>query len=142
MQKYRFVNFLIIPTGTWGMDFVSSSPFSLPPPTFSKFSYQSFLFQNFDFSSNHSIISISQFEFLSEKFFVCVNSYLPWNYFNVSIFRWSLCHFYEIIVYCYVFSAIYIFRQKIREQYSEHIWVFHCNYSIRKKTGLSFLHFV
>jgi hypothetical protein len=92
-------------------------------------------------SSNHSIISISQFEFFPEKFFVCVNSYLPWNYFNVSIFRWSLCHFYEIIVYCYVFSAIYFFRQKIREQYSEHIWVFHCRYSIRKKTGLSFLHF-
>jgi hypothetical protein len=40
-----------------------------------------FLFYwNFDFSSNHSIISISQFEFLPEKFFVCVNSYLPWNY--------------------------------------------------------------
>ena len=39
-------------TGAWGMDFVSSSPFSLlPPPPFSKFSYKSFLFQNFH---NHS----------------------------------------------------------------------------------------
>ena len=40
-------------TGAWGMDFVSSSPFSLlpPPPLFSKFSYKSFLFQNFH---NHS----------------------------------------------------------------------------------------
>ena len=68
-----------------------------------------FLFHwNFDFSSNHSIISISQFEFLSEKFFVCVNSYLPWNYFNVSIFRWSWCHFYEIIhlLLCF-FSGLY-----------------------------------
>ena len=59
-------------------------------------------------------ISISQFEFLSEKFCVCVNSYLPWNYFNVSIFR---------------YSAIYIFRPKIPER----IWVFHCRYSICKR---------
>jgi hypothetical protein len=43
-----------------------------------------------------------------EKFFVCVNSYLQWNYFNVSIFRWSLCHFYEIIclLLCF-FSDLY-----------------------------------
>jgi hypothetical protein len=32
-----------ISTGAWGMDFVSSSPL------FSKFSYKSFLFQNFRF---------------------------------------------------------------------------------------------
>ena len=39
-------------TGAWGMDFVSSSPlFSTTPPFFSKFSYKSFLFQNFH---NHS----------------------------------------------------------------------------------------
>ena len=37
---------VILFTGAWGMDFVSSSPFSLLPP-FSKFSYKSFLFQNF-----------------------------------------------------------------------------------------------
>jgi hypothetical protein len=35
-------------------------------------------------------------------------SYLPSNYFNVSIFRWSLCHFYEIIrlLLCF-FSGLY-----------------------------------
>ena len=40
-------------TGAWGMDFVSSSPLfsTTPPPLFSKFSYKSFLFQNFH---NHS----------------------------------------------------------------------------------------
>jgi hypothetical protein len=38
-------------TGAWGMDFVSSSPFSLLLPLFSKFSYKSFFFQNFH---NHS----------------------------------------------------------------------------------------
>jgi hypothetical protein len=36
-------------------------------------------------------------KFLPEKFFVRVNSYWPWNYFSVSIFRWSLCHFYEML---------------------------------------------
>ena len=41
----------IIVTGAWGMDFVSSSPFSLLLPLFLKFSYKSFLFQNFH---NHS----------------------------------------------------------------------------------------
>ena len=40
-------------TGTWGIDYVSSSPLfsTTPPPFFSKFSYKSFLFQNFH---NHS----------------------------------------------------------------------------------------
>jgi uncharacterized membrane protein len=42
----------VVATGAWGMDFVSSSPlFSTTPPLFSKFSYKSFLFQNFH---NHS----------------------------------------------------------------------------------------
>jgi hypothetical protein len=37
-----------------------------------------------------------------------LNSYLPSNYFNVSIFRWLLCHFYEIIclLLCF-FSDLY-----------------------------------
>jgi hypothetical protein len=37
-----------------------------------------------------------------------LNSYLPSNYFNVSIFRWSLCHLYEIIrlLLCF-FSGLY-----------------------------------
>jgi hypothetical protein len=34
-------------TGTWGMDFVSSSPLFSTIPPFFKFSYKSFLFQNF-----------------------------------------------------------------------------------------------
>ena len=34
-------------TGAWGMDFVSSSPLFSTTPLFSKFSYKSFLFQNF-----------------------------------------------------------------------------------------------
>ena len=38
-------------TGAWGMDFVSSSPLFSTTPFFSKFSYKSFLFQNFH---NHS----------------------------------------------------------------------------------------
>lgn len=38
-------------TGAWGMDFVSSSPLFSTTPLFSKFSYKSFLFQNFH---NHS----------------------------------------------------------------------------------------
>ena len=44
--------------------------------------------------------------FLSLNFFL--NSYLPSSYFNVSIFRWSLCHFYEIIrlLLCF-FSGLY-----------------------------------
>ena len=44
---------LKIATAAWGMDFVSSSPLfsTTPPPLFSKFSYKSFLFQNFH---NHS----------------------------------------------------------------------------------------
>jgi hypothetical protein len=41
------------------------------------------------------VLTIQSYLFLSLNFFL--NSYLPWNYFNVSIFRWSLCHFYEII---------------------------------------------
>jgi hypothetical protein len=41
-------------TGAWGMDFVSSSPFFSTTPPFSKFSYKSFLFQNFH---NHSFFS-------------------------------------------------------------------------------------
>ena len=87
-----------------------------------------FLFYwNFEFSSNHSIISISQFEFLPKKFFACVNSYLPWNYFNVSIFRWSL--FFQR----FLFSA-----KKFREKYSEHIIA---RIPFVKKPGLSFLHF-
>jgi hypothetical protein len=45
----------ILSTGAWGMDFVSSSPlFFTTPPFFSKFSYKSFLFQNFH---NHSFFS-------------------------------------------------------------------------------------
>ena len=43
--------FLLKITGAWGMDFVSSSPFFSTTPLFSKFSYKSFLFQNFH---NHS----------------------------------------------------------------------------------------
>jgi hypothetical protein len=50
------------PTGAWGMDFVSSSPFSLPPLFFSKFSYKSFLFQNFH---NHSFFFIWQYQLTS-----------------------------------------------------------------------------
>ena len=42
---------LVYITGTWGMDFVSSSPLFSTTPLFSKFSYKSFLFQNFH---NHS----------------------------------------------------------------------------------------
>ena len=130
-------------TGAWGMDFVSSSTlFSTIPPLFSKFSYKSFLFHwNFDFSSNHSIISIPQFEFLPEKFCVCVNSYLPWNYFNVSIFRWSLCHFYEIIRLLLFFQRFKFSAKKFRGKYSERIWVFHCRYSIRKKSRVIVLAF-
>ena len=45
------VTTLVLLTGAWGMDFASSSPFSLLPPLFSKCSYKSFLFQNFH---NHS----------------------------------------------------------------------------------------
>ena len=84
---------------------------------------------------HHSIISISQFEFLPEKLFVCVcvNSYLPWTYFSFSIFRWSLCHFYEII--CLLFNMFFQWfiscAKKFRDKYSERIWVFHCRYSIR-----------
>ena len=37
---------VVLTTGAWGMDLVSSSPlFSTTPPLFSKFSYKSFLFQ-------------------------------------------------------------------------------------------------
>ena len=42
-------------TGTWGMDFVSSSPLFSTIPPFFKFSYKSFLFQNFH---NHSFFDI------------------------------------------------------------------------------------
>jgi hypothetical protein len=52
--EFFFLRYYVQPcfTGAWGMDFVSSSPFSLLPPLlFSKFSYKSFLFQNFH---NHS----------------------------------------------------------------------------------------
>ena len=42
-----------------------------------------------------SVLTIQSYLFLSLNFFL--NSYLPSNYFNVSIFRWSMCHFYEII---------------------------------------------
>ena len=45
LRKVRFI------TDAWGMDFVSSSPLFSTTPLFSKFSYKSFLFQNFH---NHS----------------------------------------------------------------------------------------
>ena len=48
--KFSFI-FKIFFTGAWGMDFVSSSPLFSTTPLFSKFSYKSFLFQNFH---NHS----------------------------------------------------------------------------------------
>ena len=44
-----------VPTGAWGMDFVSSFPLFSTTPLFSKFSYKSFLFQNFH---NHSFFFI------------------------------------------------------------------------------------
>ena len=52
-ELYHVLLYLVyFATGAWGMDFVSSSPlFSTTPPFFSKFSYKSFLFQNFH---NHS----------------------------------------------------------------------------------------
>jgi hypothetical protein len=101
-----------------------------------------FLFHwNFDFSSNHSIISIPQFEFLPEKFFVCVNSYLPWNYFNVSIFRWSLCHFYEIIVCCCFFSDLNFPPKNSGENIRSASGFFIADIPFVKNPGLSFLHF-
>ena len=39
--------FVHLGTGAWSMDFVSSSPLFSTTPLFSKFSYKSFLFQNF-----------------------------------------------------------------------------------------------
>ena len=47
-------------TGAWGMDFVSSSPLLFSTtPLFSKFSYKSFLFQNFH---NRSFFFIRQYQ--------------------------------------------------------------------------------
>jgi hypothetical protein len=47
-----------------------------------------------------------------------MKSYLPSNYFNVSIFRWSLCHFYEIIrlLLCF-FSGLYFPPKHYGEKY-------------------------
>ena len=53
-----------------------------------------------------SVLTIQSYLFLSLHFFL--NSYLPSNYFNVSIFRWLLCHFYEIIrLQLFFFSSLY-----------------------------------
>jgi hypothetical protein len=108
----------------------------------SKFKFSLLFHWNFDFSSNHSIISISQFEFLPEKFFVCVNSYLPWNYFNVSIFRWSLCHFYEIIrlLLCF-FSDLYFPPKISRKNIRSASGFFIAGIPFVKNPGISFLHF-
>ena len=72
-----------------------------------------------------SVLTIQSYLFLSLNFFL--NSYLPSNFFNVSIFRWSLCHFYEIIrlLLCF-FSGLYFPPKDSGEKYSERIWVFHC----------------
>ena len=40
-------------------------------------------------------------------------------------------HFTSVI---YGFTRLHVVSKKIREKYSERIWVFHCKYSIRKKT--------
>ena len=58
-----------------------------------------------------SVLTIKSYLFPSLNFFL--NSYLPSNYFNVSIFRWSLCHFYEIIRLLLCFFSVYISRQNI-----------------------------
>ena len=55
-------------TGAWGMNFVSSSPFSLLPPLFSKFSYKSFLFQNFQMNKKRMIMNILKKEWFIWKF--------------------------------------------------------------------------
>ena len=72
-----------------------------------------------------SVLPIQSYLFLSLNVFL--NSYLPSNYFNVSIYRCSLCHFYEILrlLLCF-FSGLYFQPTHSGEKYSERIWVFHC----------------
>ena len=70
------------------------------------------------------------------------NSYLPWNYFNVSIFRWSLCHFYEIIrlLLCF-FSDLYFPPKNSGKNIRSASGFFIAGIPFVKKPGLSFLHF-
>jgi hypothetical protein len=54
--------FVHLGTGAWGMDIASSSPLFSTTPLFSKFSYKSFLFQNF-----HAILETALTHMRSEK---------------------------------------------------------------------------
>ena len=69
-------------------------------------------------------------------------SYLPWNYFNVSIFRWSLCHFYEInrLLLCF-FSDLYFRPQNSGKNIRSASGFFIAGIPFVKNPGLSFLHF-
>ena len=78
--------------------------------------------------------------FLSLNFFL--NSYLPSYYFNVSIFRWSLCHFYEIIrlLLCF-FSGLYFPPKHYGKNIRSASGFFIAGNPFVKIPGFPFLHF-
>ena len=67
---------------------------------------------------------------------------LPSNYFNVSIFRWSLCHFYEIIrlLLCF-FSGLYFPPKHYGENIRSASGFFIAGNPFVKIPGFPFLHF-
>ena len=69
-------------------------------------------------------------------------SYLPSNYFNVSIFRWSLCHFYEIIrlLLCF-FSGLYFPPKHYGKNIRSTSGFFIAGNPFVKIPGFPFLHF-
>ena len=87
-----------------------------------------------------SVLTIQSYLFLSLNFFL--NSYLPSNYFNVSIFRWSLWHFYEIIrlLLCF-FSGLYIPPKHSEKNIRSASEFFIAGNPFVKNPGFPFLHF-
>ena len=87
-----------------------------------------------------SVLTIQSYLFLSLNFFL--NSYLPSNYFNVSIFRWSLCHFYEIIrlLLCF-FSGLYFPPKHYGKNIRSASGFFIAGNPFVKIPGFPFLHF-
>jgi hypothetical protein len=82
--------------------------------------------------SNFSLY-VDLFQEISPRITRLLNSYLPSNYFNVSIFRWSLCHFYEIIrlLLCF-FSGLYF--PFLRHLHNCHVRISVCTSIFYKKS--------
>ena len=78
-----------------------------------------------------SVLTIQSYLFLSLNFSQRNSLYMLTVIYHEII---SMCHFYEIIRLLLFFPRFIFSAKKFWGKYSERIWVFHCRYSIRKKT--------